>query len=77
MKYKKHFEVHEYPITALLSQDSIDMINKLMEKHGYHFTRIVEFKKVRVKRQYRLGYLARLMKHRPGIDREGNEGKEV
>jgi len=72
MKYKKHFEVHEYPITALLSQESLDLINELM---GTHYTRIVEFKKIRVKRQYRFNMLNRLMRHRPGIDEEGDEEK--
>ena len=70
MKYKKHFEVHEYPITELLSQQNIDKINELA---GTHFTKITEFGKVRVKRQYRLGYLAKLMRHRPGLDSEGDE----
>jgi hypothetical protein len=69
MKYKSKTQVkHEYPITELLDQHSLDVINELM---GTHYTKMVIFGKVRVKRKgYKFSFIDKLMRRRPGLDKE-------
>ena len=74
MKYKIHTEIKDsYPLGSLLSNDSIDNLNKVF---GTHYTRDQVNKRIKVlRRQEKFKFWDKLMRTKPRFDRKGNEKK--
>lgn len=71
MKYKKHFEQHQYPIIQLLSNDDIEKINSLM---GTHYTKATGLRAIRVEyKQKDFSFWDKLIRGKPGFDKEYGE----